>query len=83
MRRFAVPARIVAVVVFALAIVAVVLGLNLLPTRMEAIEKGTYAPWVIVWIMIGVTDACAVALAGFLFSFGLKALSGTGNQARV
>ena len=70
MTRF--PSFVAAIVVVGLGILAIVLGLNLLPGRVEAVEKGTYAPWLIVWGMIGIVDLCAVALAGFLFMYGLR-----------
>ena len=80
MTRFAVPALVVSIVVFLLAVLAFVLGLNLLPTKVEAIEKGTYAPWIIVWVMIALTDLCAVALSAFLFKYGMQGLSGAGSR---
>jgi hypothetical protein len=75
MARFAVPSLVVSVLVLLLAVLAVALGLNLLPSQSEAVEKGTFAPWVIVWMMIVVTDICAVALAGFLFKYGMRGLA--------
>ena len=75
MTRYAVPALIGALIVVGLAIVAVLLGTGLLPTQAQAVEKGTYAPWVIVWGMIAIVCACALGLAIFLFSEGFKGLS--------
>jgi hypothetical protein len=75
MTRFAVPSLVVSILVLLLAVGAIVLGLNLLPSQSEAVEKGTYAPWLIVWMMIVVTDVCAVALAGFLFRHGMQGLA--------
>jgi uncharacterized membrane protein YidH (DUF202 family) len=75
MTRFAFPSILSAIVVIGLAVVAIILGLNLLPTRVEAIEKGTYAPWLIVWAMIAIVEVCSIALAGFLFMYGLKGMS--------
>jgi hypothetical protein len=63
---------VVAVIVVGLAVVAVALGNGLLPSQTEAVAKGTFAPWVIVWIMIGITVLCALALAGFLLVRGLS-----------
>ena len=77
MTRFAFPSIITAVVAVGLAVLAVILGLNLMPTRIEAIEKGLYAPWLIVWGMIAIVDLCAMALAGFLFKYGIRGLSRT------
>jgi hypothetical protein len=75
MTRFAAPAVVLSILVAGLAVLAIVLGINLLPTRMEALDKGTFAPWVIVWAMIVLTDVCALALAVFLFNWGMKGLS--------
>ena len=75
MTRYAVPALIAAVIVVVLGIGAVLLGNGLLPTAAQAAEKGTYAPWLIVWAMIGIVAACALALAVFLFSEGFKGLA--------
>ena len=75
MTRYAVPALIAAVIVVGLGIGAVLLGNGLLPTQAQAIEKGTYAPWIIVWAMVGIVTACALALAVFLFSEGFKGLA--------
>jgi hypothetical protein len=75
MSRYAIPSIVVGLVVLALALSALLLGINLLPGRVESIERGVYAPWIIVWAMILITDVCALALAGFLFSVGVKGLS--------
>jgi quinol-cytochrome oxidoreductase complex cytochrome b subunit len=75
MSRFAIPSLVVGLVVVVLAVIALLLGLYLLPGRAESIERGVYMPWVIVWLMIALTDLCALALAGFLVSVGLKGLS--------
>ena len=75
MTRFAFASIIAAVVVVGLAVFAVMLGLNLMPTKIEAIEKGTYAPWLIVWGMIAIVELCAIALAGFLLKYGIKGTS--------
>ena len=75
MSRYAVPSLVVGLVVLVLALIALLLGIYLLPGRMEAIERGVYAPWIIVWAMIMITDLCALALAGFLFSVGMKGLA--------
>jgi len=75
MTRYAVPALVAAVIVAVLGVGAVLLGNGLLPTQAQAIEKGTYAPWVIVWMMIAIVCLCALGLAIFLFSEGFKGLS--------
>ena len=69
-------ALLVAVVVVALGITAILLGNGLLPNATEAAQKGTSAPLVIVWLMVGITALCAGALAAFLFNYGMKGSSG-------
>jgi hypothetical protein len=76
MSRYAVPSIVTALIVVGLAIGAVLLGQGLLPTKVEAIEKGTIMPWYIVWAMISVTSLCATILAGFLLMTGVRGLSG-------
>ena len=56
------------VVVLGLAAGLLVVSLNLLPTTAQANEKGTFAPLVFTWLMIGTSILCALALAGYLFS---------------
>ena len=77
MNRFAVPAIIVSVVVFALALVTYLLGVNLLPSQAEAIEKGTLAPWRIVWVMIWAVELCAIALGVSLLKRGIQGVTGS------
>ncbi len=60
-----------AVVVLIIAAIIVDLGLNLVPSRAIAIERTTVAGWYLIWIVIGITVASSVALAGFLFAAGL------------
>jgi hypothetical protein len=76
MSRYAVSSIVTAFVVVGLAIGAVLLGQGLLPTKVEAIEKGTIMPWYIVWAMISATSLCAIVLAGSLLITGVKGLSG-------
>jgi hypothetical protein len=61
-----------AIVVFGLAVLAVVFGLHLVPARETALAKGTIVPWYLVWGMICATAAMAVFLAGFLASTALN-----------
>jgi hypothetical protein len=63
---------VAAIVVFGLAVLAVVFGLHLVPSRATALAKGTVVPWYLVWGMICVTAAMAVFLAGFLASMALS-----------
>jgi hypothetical protein len=62
-----------AIVVFGLAVLAVVFGLHLVPPRETAAAKGTIVPWYLVWGMISATAAMAVFLAGFLASMAFNA----------
>lgn len=57
--------------VIVLGVVNVILGLNLVPAMAEAEEKGTIAGWWLLWIVIGVVLASALALGGFLLAAGL------------
>jgi uncharacterized membrane protein YiaA len=60
--------RPIAVATLALVAVLLVLAVNLLPSTSQANEKGTFAPLVLTWMMIGATLLSGVALAGFLFT---------------
>ena len=73
--RFTFPSIVVAIVVVVLAMVAIALGNGLLPSPSEATERGTFAPLIIIWLMIATTVVCALALAAFLFKRGLESLS--------
>jgi hypothetical protein len=75
MSRFAVPAIIVSIIVFALAVVGYLLGVGFLPTMAESVEKGTVAPYRIVWGMIWIVEACTIALGVSLLRHGIKGLS--------
>ena len=59
---------IAAVVVFAVAVVNIVLGRNLILPLPTMIERGAGMPWYLTWAMVWVTVACAVVLGGFLLS---------------
>ena len=63
---------VVAIVVVGLAVLGVVFGLNLIPSRATAAERGTIAPWLIAWGMIAITVVSAVFLAGFLVATARK-----------
>jgi hypothetical protein len=62
-----------AVVVLGLAVLAIVFGLHLVPTRETAVAKGTIVPWYLVWGMIWATAVMGLFLAGFLASTALNA----------
>ena len=72
MNRNAIQWIVVAIAVLGLAALCVILGVNLLPSRMAAQEKGTLAPWLLTWGMIWLTALTAVTLAGFLFVTGVS-----------
>ena len=57
-----------ATVVFAIAVVNVILGQNLILPLPVLIERGAGVPWYLTWIMIWLTVGCAVALGVFLLS---------------
>jgi hypothetical protein len=63
---------VVAIVVFGLAFANIVLGVNLVLPLEAARERGAGAPWYVVWAMIAVTVASAVALGAFLIGAGLR-----------
>lgn len=73
-----------AVGAFALSLLILLLALNLLPTRVEAVERGTYAPWMVTWIMAWSGILCGVVLAGYLVLAGLRTgRPSSGAVARV
>jgi hypothetical protein len=59
------------IVVIAIGILNVILGLNLVPTKAIAEERGTAPGWWLIWSVIALTVICAVALGGFLLAAGL------------
>lgn len=83
MTRYAIPSLVVAVIVLGIVAVTVALGVNLVPTSAEATERGVYAPWIIVWGIIAITDVCGLLLAGFLVWVGLKGLSASAPAAHT
>jgi hypothetical protein len=60
--------KLVGVVVLALVAFNVLLGINLLPSMSESQEKGTFAPWVITWLLVVVCAGCGLALAKFILT---------------
>jgi len=67
-------------VVLALGVVNVLLGMNLVPTLAVAQEKGTVAGWWLLWIVIGLVELSAIALAGFLIAAGLGKVPETATK---
>jgi hypothetical protein len=59
------------VVVIIIAILNVLLGMNLVPTRAIAEQRGTVAGWWLIWVVIAICVICAVSLGGFLVAAGL------------
>jgi hypothetical protein len=62
---------VLGVVVFLLAILGVVLGLNLVPPKAVAEERGTVAGWWIIWTVIAIATLMTVAVGAFLLAAGL------------
>ena len=62
---------VVGIVVLALGMLNIVLGLNLVPTKAIADERGTGPGWWLIWSVIALTVVSAVALGGFLLAAGL------------
>jgi hypothetical protein len=59
---------IAAVVVFAIAIVNVVLAQNLMLPLSVMRERAGAMPWYVTWAMVWVSVFCCVALGGFLIA---------------
>ena len=57
-----------AIVVLGLAVANIILGQNLITPLALARERGAGVPWYIVWALILLTAACAVALGGLLLA---------------
>jgi hypothetical protein len=57
--------------VLALAGINVILGLNLVPVKAVAEERGVVAGWWLVWTLIALTVVSAIALGWFLLAAGL------------
>ena len=55
----------------AIGVVNVILGMNLVPTKAIADERGTGPGWWLIWTVISLTVISAVALGGFLLAAGL------------
>ncbi len=62
---------LLAVVVAALGVVGILLGVNLVPSREVATERGTVAGWWIIWSVIGLSTLMALSVSGFLLAAGL------------
>lgn len=61
-----------AIAVLGLAAGAVILGVNLMPSRIVAQAKGTTVPWALTWGMLWMASLIAVALSAFLFVTGMN-----------
>jgi hypothetical protein len=59
------------IVVIAIGILNIILGLNLVPTKAIADERGTGPGWWLIWSVITLTVISAVSLGGFLLAAGL------------
>ena len=62
-----------------LAILNVILGMNLVPTKAIAEQRGTVAGWWLIWIVIAISVICAVSLGGFLVAAGLGKVPGNAD----
>ena len=72
MNRSALGWIVSAIAVLGVAVVSVMLGLNLLPSRTVAQAKGTTVPWALTWGMLWMAALIAVALAASLVATGLN-----------
>jgi hypothetical protein len=79
MKLSSLQALVGAVVAVCLGIGAFLMGVGLVPSKADAITKGTYAPWLIVWGMVFITILCAGVVAAFLVSWAMKG----GNRGRA
>lgn len=75
MNQNAVKWIIAAIAVLGLAAGCVMFGVNLLPPRIVAEERGTVAPWLLTWAMIWMTALIAVAIAAFLVATAVGKVS--------
>jgi uncharacterized membrane protein len=62
--------KLVGIAALALAAILLLVSVSLLPSTTEATEKGTFAPLVLTWIMIGTVLLSAFALAGHFLRRG-------------
>ncbi len=56
-----------------LAVIAMLFGINLLPSCGEASERGIFAPLIITWTLGLIATGSAVTLGVFLLTFGRRA----------
>jgi hypothetical protein len=61
-----------AIAVLGVAVVSMMLGMNLLPSRIVAQAKGTIVPWALTWGMLWMAALIAVSLAASLIATGLN-----------
>jgi hypothetical protein len=59
-----------AAVSFGLSLYIIVIGFNLMPTRIQAEEVGNFAPWIMTWGMIIGAAIIGLVVGGFLVAFG-------------
>jgi hypothetical protein len=72
---------VLGVVVFLLALLGIVLGVNLVPPRAVAEERGTVAGWWIIWTVITIATLMAVAVGAFLIAAGLGKVPETARRS--
>jgi uncharacterized membrane protein len=71
---------VAAIGVLGLAVLSIVLGASLVPTKVEALERGTVAGWWIIWTVIWMTVLTALAVAGFLLAAGIGKVPETADN---
>jgi hypothetical protein len=59
------------IVVIGIGILNVILGMNLVPAKAIAEERGTGPGWWLIWSVITLTVISAVSLGGYLLAAGL------------
>ena len=57
--------------VLLLGVLNILLGMNLVPTKAIAEQRGTVAGWWLIWIVIALTVTSSTALGVFLLAAGL------------
>jgi MFS family permease len=72
---------VLGVIVLGLAVLGIALGMNLVPPRAVATERGTVAGWWVIWTVISLATLMALTVAGFLFAAGLGKVPETRNTS--
>ena len=56
---------------FGLTIYILILGVSLMPRRMEAAEVGNFFPWLMTWGMLVGAAVIGLLVGGFLVAYGM------------